>query len=408
MRIVKVFVTSLFLLTFGGVSLGADLAADPSLIEEPAFVLYQYSIDLSGAYFSVKVGRPIGPLPAGPHPGPPDNPTTPAKAALGAMMFFESRLSGDTSTPCSKCHDPKMGWGTSGDVSVGYPGTQHFRNFQTVLNVAHLKKFFWDGRVTSLEAQFWAAAGGESGGNMATDMAEARLRQVPEYRKMFMEVFGELPTADNVARAAAAFQRTLVSDPQKVPFDRYINGDKNAMTAEQVAGMKLFVGKARCILCHDGMMFTDEDFHSLGLPRNAAFEKDPLRQIEMRYRAKVFGVMNYMEVDQDLGLYFQTHRKDDLFKWRTQTLRELKYTAPYFHAGTAFTLEEAVDFYNKGGGESPYGTKSPLLKELKLTDSEKKALVAFLEALSSPEPPFSDIRPALPNYEPPLKEEAKK
>jgi cytochrome c peroxidase len=351
---------------------------------------------------------PIGPLPSGPHPGPPDNPTTAAKAELGKMMFFEPRLSGDTSTPCSKCHDPGMGWGTSDDVSVGYPGTQHFRNSHTVLNSAYLKKLFWDGRVTSLEAQFWAAAGGESAGNMSPEMGEARLRQVPEYRKRFMDVFGELPTADNIARAGAAFQRTLVSDPTKVPFDRYMNGDKKAMTPEAIKGMELFQGKAGCVQCHNGIMFTDEDFHSLGLSRNPAFEEDPLRQIEMRYRAKIWGTMNYMEVDQDLGLYFQTHRKEDLFKWRTQPLRELKYTSPYFHNGMAFTLEEVVEFYNQGGGEDPYGTKSPLIKPLNLTEDEKKALVAFLESLSSPEPPFADIRPVLPNYEPPLKEEAKK
>ncbi len=98
-----------------------------------------------------KTPRPIGPLPKVTDPF--DNPTTPEKAKLGELLFFEQRLSGDGSTPCSKCHDPKAGWGTTDDLSIGYPGTQHFRNSHTVLNNGHLKKFFWEGRATSLEAQ---------------------------------------------------------------------------------------------------------------------------------------------------------------------------------------------------------------------------------------------------------------
>lgn len=376
-------------------------------------------VSLSTIATAERVPRPLAPLPnAGPVPGPPDNPNTPAKIKLGELMFFETRLSGDGSTPCVKCHEPKMGWGTSDDLSPGYPGTLHFRNSHTVLNSAYLKKLFWDGRALSLESQFWGAAGGESAGNMSKIMGEARLRQIPVYRKMFMEVFGELPTWENMARAGAAFQRTLVSDPKNVPFDRYMNGDKTAMSPEAIKGMALFEGKAGCIQCHDGMMFTDEDFHSFGSfkskaldwpARNPRFEEDAKQQVEMRYRAKVWGIRNYTQVDQDLGVYFQTHRKEDRFKWRTQPLRELKYQAPYFHNGYAFTLDEVVEFYNQGGGDDdPYGTKSPLIRKLNLTADEKGALVAFLEALSSDKPPFADIRPLLPKYDPPQLAEAKK
>lgn len=380
---------------WGSVSFGGEFDPDPALMAELK--------KIKG--FENKVVRPLAPMPKGPFPGPPDNPTTPAKAALGAKLFFDPRLSGDTSTPCVKCHDPKAGWGTADDESIGYPGTMHFRNSQTVLNTGSLKKLFWEGREGSLESQFWAAGGGESANNMTFEMARSRLSQIPEYVKLFQEVFNEPPTAGNIGMAGAAFQRTLNSDPEKVPFDRYRNGDKTAMTPEAIKGMGLFVGKARCILCHDGFAFVDEDFHNLAIPRNPVIEEDPLRQIEMRYRAKVFGVRNYMEVDQDLGLYFQTHRKEDIQKFRTQPIRELKYTAPYFHNGTSFTLEDVVEFYNKGGGEdidNSYGTKSPLLKKLDLTDAEKKSIVAFLEALSSPEPPFVNFVPELPNYNPPM------
>jgi len=345
-----------------------------------------------------KTPRPLAALPPGPHPGPADNPTTPEKAKLGELLFFEQRLSGDGSTPCSKCHDPKQGWGTTDDLSIGYPGTQHFRNSHTVLNTGHLKKYFWEGRATSLEAQAGGAAGGQSAGNLQFDIGEARMRQVPEYREMFMKVFGELPTWDNAARAIAAFQRTLNSDPKVVPFDRYMNGDKSAMTPQQVKGMELFKGKANCIACHDGMMFTDEDHHNLGLPRNPAFDDDPLRQIELRFRMKSNGIQNYNEVDEDLGLYMATHRTQDIGRFRTEKLRESKHTAPYMHNGVFSTLEEVVEFYDKGGEEPGKfkGVKDPLMKPLELTADEKKALVAFLEALSSPETPFKDINPVLP------------
>jgi cytochrome c peroxidase len=345
-----------------------------------------------------KTPRPLAALPPGPHPGPWDNPTTPEKAKLGELLFFDQRLSGDGSTPCVKCHDPKFGWGTSDDLSIGYPGTQHFRNSHTVLNTGHLKKLFWEGRSTSLEAQAGGAAFGQSAGNLQGDIGEARMRQVPEYREMFMKVFGELPTWDNAARAIAAFQRTLNSDPKVVPFDRYMNGDKSAMTSQQVKGMELFKGKANCIACHDGMMFTDEDQHNLCLPRNPAFDDDPLRQIELRFRMKTAGITNHYEVDEDLGLYMQTHRTQDIMRFRTEKLRESKHTPPYMHNGVFSTLEEVVDFFNKGGEDQANckGVKDPLMKPLNLTDQEKKDLVAFLEALSSPEMPFKDINPVLP------------
>jgi len=182
-----------------------------------------------------------------------------------------------------------------------------------------------------------------------------------------------------------------------------MNGDNTAMSAEAIRGMKLFEGKAGCIQCHDGMLMTNQDFHNIGLPRNEAFDEDPLRQISIRYRSKAFGILNYDEVDEDKGLYFSTHRPDDIHKWRTAQLRELKWTPPYMHNGVFFDLEEVVAFYNSGGGPNQdngpalAGTKDPLMKPLNLTEGEQADIVAFLMALSSDVMPGKNFKiPRIP------------
>ncbi len=353
--------------------------------------------------------RPLAALPPIPPDGIPspniqkDNVTTAAKVKLGEMLFFDGRLSGDGSTPCAACHRPEFAWSQPDDLSFGYPGTLHFRAGQTILNNIYLNKYFWDGRSLSLEAQVGAAGFGQESNNVSAQMAEARMRQVPVYVKMMKDIFAEPPTWDNAARAVAAFERTLNSDPKDVPFDRYMNGDKSAMTEQEIKGMKLFEGKANCIQCHDGFLMTNQDFHNLGLPRNEAFDEDPLRQISIRYRSKAFGVLNYDEVDEDKGLYFSTHRPDDIHLWRTAQLRELKCTTPYMTKGVFIDLEEVVDFSNAGGGPNQEGgaalagTKDPLIKPLNLSDDEKAALVAFLLALSSDDMPGKDFKlPRMP------------
>ena len=329
-----------------------------------------------------------------------DNCYSPEKVKLGAMLFFDTRLSGDASTACVKCHHPTMGWGESGEISVGYPGTSHFRNSHSAMNTGRLAKYFWEGRTLSLEAQAGAAAFGGSAGNVQPDMAQARLMQVPEYRQMFQEIFGGPPHWENISRAIAAFQRhALSSEPAQVPFERYLMGDDKAISEQAKKGMQLFAGKARCIMCHNGEVFTDEDHHSTALPRPESFGTDPLRQIEVRFRARSNGVSNYAAVDDDLGAFLNEHRKKDVGRNRTQPLLEIKYTAPYMHNGTLFTLEEVVDFYNKGGGEDQFGTKSPLLKPLNLAEQEQKDLVAFLDSLSGDELPAKEfMNPKLPPY----------
>jgi cytochrome c peroxidase len=343
---------------------------------------------------------PLGPLP--PVPVPADNPMSPEKIELGRMLFWDSRLGGDASSPCVVCHEPGKGWGDGGEISRGYPGTQHWRNSQTVLNSAYYNKLFWEGNVTSLEAQAPAAAEGNVAGNGDSSLMEMRLRFIPEYVERFRKVFGtEWPRITHAWQAIAAFERTLVSDPKRVPLDRYMNGDKNALNDSQKRGMALFHGKAGCIQCHNGPLASDQRFYSLGVPENEVFKSEPLYQITHRWEHYQKGITEkgYRGADLDMGYYYVTKSPGDIGKFRTPGLRELKYTAPYMHNGIFYTLDEVVDFYNKGGGDANWPNKTPLVKPLGLTEQEKKDLVAFLEALSMDKPLLMDP-PRLPPYQP--------
>ena len=320
-------------------------------------------------------------------PIPSDNPMTPAKIELGKLLFFDTRLSGDASVGCSTCHEPNQGWGFSNDISRGYPGTIHWRNSQTIINSAYYSKLFWAGAAKSLEAQAPAAAKGGVAGNGEADMMEARLAFIPEYRKRFNEVFGDTwPKLSNAWKAIAAFERTLVQTD--TPFDKYMKGDKKALNAQQLSGKALFEGKANCIECHNGAMFSDGQFYNLGVPRAFRWEEDGLAQISFRFEQYAKGVTEemYRTIKDDAGLYYRTKEKADMGKFRVPSLRYTVYTAPYMHNGAFFDLTEVVEFYNEGGGENEFAAnKTKLLKPLNLTDEEIEDLIAFIESLSGPE-----------------------
>lgn len=334
---------------------------------------------------------PLATLP--PPPIPVDNPMTPEKIELGKKLFFDGRLSGDTTTACSACHSQDVGWGTGGAISFGYPGSTHWRNSQTILNSAYYNKLFWDGSSQSLEAQAKTAAGGAVGGNIDGSMAEMRLRFTPEYVAAFKNVFGtDYPSTSQAWAAIAAFERTIVTDPKQVPFDRYLAGDTAALSAPAKAGMEVFNGKGGCITCHNGALASDEQFYNIGVPTAPEFSDDPLSQITQRYEIYAKGVSEatYHTTGGDLGLYFKTKRPSDVGKFRVPSLRELRWTDPYMHNGTLATLADVVDFYDAGGGAG-----NPSLKALGLSATEKTDLVAFLEALSMDQP-LTVTEPDLP------------
>jgi cytochrome c peroxidase len=344
---------------------------------------------------TVALARPLGPLPDVPVPA--DNPITQAKVDLGRLLFFDNRLSGDAGTSCASCHDPRLGWGDGQAISRGYAGTQHWRNSQTTVNSAFFTKLFWAGEVPSLEAQAKSAITGNLAGNGDTVMIEERLALIPDYVAHFKEAFGVgEPTFDLVLKAIASFERAEMISRDS-PFDEYLAGDKDALSDDAKKGLALFNGKARCIACHNGPLMSDEDYHFLDLPQNKLFEKDPLRQVALRYQHYIRGVPEevYRNAYSDLGLYYTTKKDSDRGRFRTPSLRYLEYTAPYMHNGVFGTVEDVIDFYDQGGGDDP--NQSPLIQPLHLTEDEKFELAEFLYSLSG-----SEIRiqtPKLPEYQ---------
>jgi cytochrome c peroxidase len=329
-----------------------------------------------------------------------DNKQSAENIALGKMLFFDPRLGGDASIACSDCHSPKEGWSFAAPLSRGYPATIHWRSSQTIINSAYYNKLFWAGSSSSLEAQAKTAATGGVAGNGEADVMEARLAFIPEYRERFRKIFGdEWPLIGNAWKAISAFERTLVQ--RDTPFDRYMQGDEEAMDEAQKRGMELFQGKANCVECHNGALFSDQKYYNLGVPRHEGWLDDGLKQITFRFELYAKGVSEneYRNLKDDPGLYFRTKQKRDKGKFRTPSLRYTLYTAPYMHNGTFFTLEEVIDFYDEGGGVNEFAAnKSKILKPLGLTDEEKEDLLLFLESLSGDEILMDP--PKLPKYEP--------
>ncbi len=357
-------------------------------------------VSLSASGAQAADHRPEGLAPLGPPPIPADNPMTEAKIELGKKLFFDPILSGNYAMPCSACHLPDAGWAVQAPISIGYPGTAHWRNSQTIINSAYYKKLFWAGASKSLEAQARSAARGGVAGNGEDDMMEARLAFVPEYRERFAEVFGDdWPNVRHAYMAIAAFQRTLVQTD--TPFDNYMRGDDAALSDQQKRGLDLFAGKANCIACHNGPLLSDEQYYNLGVPPYSGWEDDALSQITFRFELYAKGSVEelYRKTKDDPGLYFRSKDAQHKGKFRTPSLRYTKYTFPYMHNGMLETLRDVVVFYNEGGGENEFSeTKSPLIQPLGLNDSEIDDLVAFLESLSGEEILIEE--PEIPEMEP--------
>ncbi|MEZ9520882.1 cytochrome-c peroxidase [Vibrio splendidus] len=334
-----------------------------------------------------------------------DNKQTPEKIELGKILFYDGRLSGDTTSPCAGCHIQSQGWGFPDDLSMGYPGTVHWRNSQTIINAAYYDKFFWAGSAMSLEAQAKDAAKGAVAGNGEDDIMEARLALVPEYVERFKRVFGDdTPKIHNAWRAIAAFERTMVQ--RDTPIDNYLLGDKTALSESQLKGKALFEGKANCIACHNGALASDQKFYNIGVPPSPWWDDDGLAQITFRFELYSKGVTEemYRTTKADPGAYFRAKRKEMLGKFRTPSLRYTKYTAPYMHNGTIPTLEAVIDFYDRGGVADDGRTtgypqtKSALIQPLGLTEQDKKNLLSFIEAFSG-EQIFIE-EPTITEYQP--------
>ena len=295
-----------------------------------------------------------GPLP--PAPVPADNPQTDAKIRLGAQLYFDTRLSADNTISCATCHDPRTGWGNPHPTDTGIRGQVGGRNSGTIINAAYMRFQFWDGRESSLEGQALGPIHNPIEMGETLDNVVRKLNAIPGYQQQFQAVFGTDVTTDGIAKAIAAFERTIVSGPS--PYDRYVAGEESALSAAAVRGLHVFNGKGHCTPCHSGPEFSDQEFHNLGVGMDQA--------------------------KPDLGRYDHTQKLADRGRFKVPTLRNIAETAPYLHDGSAKTLMDVIDVYNRGGVPNP--NLDPLVMPLKLTQSEKADLVAFLEALTGPTP----------------------
>lgn len=307
---------------------------------------------------------------------PEDNQPTGEKIALGKKLYFDKRLSVDDTVSCASCHDPSMGFADGLVFSKGVGGKFGNRNAPTVLNAAFFEVQFWDGRAMTLEDQAKGPLINPVEMAMPSHKAlEKKLSQIKEYKKEFKKVFGtSRVNIDDLARAIAAFERTLISVSS--PFDKFIGGDTTAITGEAKEGWKLFNGKARCDSCHGYIevypLFTDNKFHNIGVDMNKQRIKDALRSVQAGTDTK--------EIEQ-FGRYNVTKNVKDLGSYKTPGLRNVELTAPYMHDGSEPTLEAVINFYDRGGNPNP--NLDGGMKELGLTEKEKASLVEFLKALTS-------------------------
>ena len=321
--------------------------------------------------------------PLKPAPVPEQNPQTPAKIELGKKLFFDRRLSGDGTMSCAACHNPEQAFTDSREISLNYPTTRNWRNSPTLMNVGFQKNLFHDGRARTLEEQALFPMMSAFEMNRNLDFVEEVIRSVPEYVEEFKKVFGDGDiTRQRMAMAIAAFERTLVS--RNPPLDRYLRGDRKALSAEAKKGYEIFTGKGGCADCHDGVSLSDSKFFALNAPENLEQEKDPRVAATRRFVAKINHYEDFRNLKEDPGRYLITKDKKDWKAFRTPTLWEISRTGPYMHNGIFETLDEAIEFFDQGGGKD-----NTALKPLNLSVEEKKQLKTFLlEALTGEQAAF--------------------
>jgi cytochrome c peroxidase len=281
---------------------------------------------------------------------PPDNPMTPEKVALGRQLFFDERLSFDGSKSCYDCHVCEHGLTDGLPKAIGAGGKQLTRSSPTLWNIGYQKEFYWDGRSPSLEKQALAAW---TGGNMGAKADEivAKLNAFQGYKAQFQKVFQSDATPDNVVKAISAYERTIISG--NTAWDRWKAGDNTAINQSAWRGWNIFQA-IKCNNCHDGVLFTDQQYHNVGIGMDA---KEP-----------------------DVGRFKVTNKPEDMGAFKTPTLRDIGRSGPYFHDGSAKTLEEAVDIMLAGGKPNEHLDKKNL-EAHKILPEQREDLLNFLRSL---------------------------
>jgi len=284
-------------------------------------------------------------------PEPADNPTTPAKVALGQILYHDPRLSSTGTVSCASCHNTMLGGEDNRPNSMGVNGQTGGRSAPTVWNAAFNTVQFWDGRAASLEDQ---AAGPVTNpiemGMKDWDDVVTRLNKIEGYEALFQKAFGTgAITKDNATKAIAAYERTLITPNS--PYDQYVKGDKSALDSQQIKGMEKFA-ELGCGGCHSGPAFNGP----------GTYQKFPMFSngyFEAQYK-----------ISKDVGREEATKKAADAHFWKVPTLRNIALTAPYFHNGSVKSLDLAVKLM----------AKLQLNKELPKDDIED--IVAFLNGLT--------------------------
>lgn len=284
---------------------------------------------------------------------PADNPSSPAKVALGKQLFADTRLSGAGKSSCQSCHYRDLGWTDAKSLSPKEDGSVNTRHTPTLYNVGHQTLWYWDGRAATMEGQTMAAWRGQILGDPAK--VAVALNAIPGYASQFQAVYGGPATPDNIVKSLTTFFRSLNSE--NAPWDKYELGDVKAVSDDAVEGYKIFAGKGQCIVCHSPPHYGNSTFFNIGLEHGKA--------------------------KPDVGRFNVTKNPADMSAFKTPTLRSIELSGPYFHDGSVAKLEDAVRYMAGGGKPDP--NKTPIMTDRQLSDKEVGQVVAFLKTLTSTE-----------------------
>jgi cytochrome c peroxidase len=318
---------------------------------------------------------------------PADNAITPERVALGRKLYFETKLSKDGSVACATCHDVSRGFSDRRARAEGIGDQVGQRNSPVTLNAAFFSSQFWDGRAATLEEQaLLPIVNPIEMGLPDGAAAEKAIASDPEYQQMFKAAYGRAPNYDDIGRALATFERILIF--LDAPFDRFARGDKNAISADAIAGWALFNGKARCVSCHQinssSPIGTDNRFHNIGVSaRHQDFEKLAKSALQALAKDSSKETIDQLALQtnlSELGRFVVTRNRADIGAFKTSQLRNVGVSAPYMHDGSLNTLWDVMDHYNKGGESNPFLDGG--IEPLALTEKEIDQLVAFMFSLT--------------------------
>ncbi len=285
---------------------------------------------------------------------PADNPYSQAKHELGKILFFDTRFSSNGKISCASCHQPDLAWGDGLPLGVGVNGKQLRRKTPSLLNLAwdHQTGYLWDGRASSLETQAIGPFVNSDEMHRSTGKLLDVIEMLAGYQTLFAAAFPDEKrpvTLENFGKAMATFQRGIISGT--APFDRWIEGDETAISADAKQGFVLFNGKARCANCHAGWRFSDGSYHDIGI------------------------------ADKDIGRGAEIPDATLLHAFKTVGLRDIALRAPYMHNGSIKDLSQVIEHYNDGFTRRD--SLSALMQPLDLSAQEKQQLLRFLQTLTS-------------------------